>query len=227
MLNIDRDFIEDTQDDVVQVKRGRKKRSKTDMDSHMNKIDSLLKEVENEIDRKCRSQEKGVRCLQNIRRQLKDVQKETPYVVKPRKPRKKSDSGFTKPVEISEELRKFLGTPIGGKVSRNDITNAIDVYVHLAPDESRPNKLKWKHLNTVNRNLQDPGNGRKILPDKTLTSLLDYENYKTKVDNREIIKTIKKRDKRLGTITLVTDIQTDNSLYYPTIRKLIERHIIR
>ena len=75
--------------------------------------------------------------------------------------RKSSDSenigGFTKPVEISEELCKFLGKSKGTLVSRVEVTKHITNYIKK-------------------NNLQDPDNKRIIKPDKKLKELLNLSD---------------------------------------------------
>jgi len=70
-----------------------------------------------------------------------------------RKSGNRAPSGFVKPTRISDELAKFLDKPIGSEMARTDVTKDINAYI-------RANKL------------QDSTNGRKILPDKKLASLL-------------------------------------------------------
>ena len=67
----------------------------------------------------------------------------------PRKP-----SGFTKPTPITPELASFIGKPAGIEMARTDVTKEITAYV-------RTHKL------------QDKENGRKIIPDKKLSALLN------------------------------------------------------
>ena len=62
-------------------------------------------------------------------------------------------SGFVKPTLISNELAGFLGKPEGSEMARTDVTREINKYIRT-------------------NNLQDKENGRKIIPDKKLTSLL-------------------------------------------------------
>jgi chromatin remodeling complex protein RSC6 len=63
-------------------------------------------------------------------------------------------SGFVVPTEISSELAVFLGKPVGTKMARTDVTKEINAYV-------KANKL------------QNPTNGREIIPDVKLAKLLD------------------------------------------------------
>jgi chromatin remodeling complex protein RSC6 len=70
-----------------------------------------------------------------------------------RKSGNRAPSGFVKPTRISDELAKFLDKPIGSEMARTDVTKDINAYI-------RANKL------------QDATNGRKIIPDKKLATLL-------------------------------------------------------
>ena len=65
----------------------------------------------------------------------------------------KSPSGFVKPALISTELASFLGKPTGSEMARTEVTREINSYI-------REHKL------------QDPANGRRILPDAKLRKLL-------------------------------------------------------
>ena len=70
-----------------------------------------------------------------------------------RKSGNRAPSGFVKPTRISDELAKFFDKPIGSEMARTDVTKDINAYI-------RTHKL------------QDSTNGRKILPDKKLATLL-------------------------------------------------------
>ena len=65
----------------------------------------------------------------------------------------KQPSGFTKATPISQELAKFLGKTPDTEMARTDVTKEINAYIRA-------------------HNLQDPSNGRKINPDKALSTLL-------------------------------------------------------
>ena len=65
----------------------------------------------------------------------------------------RAPSGFVKPTKISDELAKFLEKPIGTEMARTDVTREINKYIR-------------------SQNLQDAGNGRRIIPDQKLQTLL-------------------------------------------------------
>lgn len=69
----------------------------------------------------------------------------------------RAPSGFVKPAGISKELAKFLGVAEDTKIARTDVTKLITKYVK-------------------DHSLQDSSNGRKIVPDAKLKSLLGTKN---------------------------------------------------
>ena len=84
-------------------------------------------------------------------RDLKMAQKQSSK--RKRKTGNRAPSGFVKPTRISDELAKFLDKPVGTEMARTEVTRDINTYI-------RANKL------------QDKENGRKIIPDTKLASLL-------------------------------------------------------
>jgi len=86
-----------------------------------------------------------------VSRDLKAAAKIT--AKKKRKTGNRAPSGFVKPTLISNELAGFLGKPEGSEMARTEVTREINSYI-------REHKL------------QDKDNGRKIIADKKLTSLL-------------------------------------------------------
>lgn len=70
-----------------------------------------------------------------------------------RKMGKRSPSGFTVPTPVSLELANFLGKPMGTSMARTDVTKEINNYIRA-------------------NSLQDKTNGRKIIPDAKLATLL-------------------------------------------------------
>ena len=69
----------------------------------------------------------------------------------------RAPSGFVKPASISKELAKFLGVSEDTKMARTDVTKQITAYVK-------------------EHKLQDSSNGRKIIPDAKLKSLLNVKS---------------------------------------------------
>jgi upstream activation factor subunit UAF30 len=70
-----------------------------------------------------------------------------------RKSGNRAPSGFVKPAPISDELAKFLNKPVGSEMARTEVTREINAYIRA-------------------HNLKDAKNGRTILPDKKLATLL-------------------------------------------------------
>ena len=84
-------------------------------------------------------------------RDIKTAQKQSSK--RKRKAGNRAPSGFVKPTKISDELASFLGKEKGTEMARTDVTREINTYI-------RAHKL------------QDKDNGRKIIPDTKLATLL-------------------------------------------------------
>jgi upstream activation factor subunit UAF30 len=87
----------------------------------------------------------------SVSRELKAAQKASSKRAK--RAGNRQPSGFVKPTRISDELAKFLGKSVGTEMARTDVSKEINAYI-------RANKL------------QRPDNGRFIVPDAKLTTLL-------------------------------------------------------
>ena len=92
--------------------------------------------------------------------ELKSLEKKTvkdlKHAEKSKNKKKKgtrAPSGFVKPAPISDELAIFLGIPTGSEMARTEVTREINKYIR-------------------EHQLQDKTNGRKIIPDKKLSTLL-------------------------------------------------------
>jgi chromatin remodeling complex protein RSC6 len=86
-------------------------------------------------------------------RELKNAQKSKKRV---KRGGNRSPSGFVKPTKISDELARFLEKPLGTEMARTEVTKEINTYIRA-------------------NGLQDKTNGRKIIPDNKLSSLLKID----------------------------------------------------
>jgi hypothetical protein len=89
----------------------------------------------------------------HVARELRAAQKVSK---RKRKSGNRAPSGFVKPTLISKELADFLGKPVGTEWARTEVTREINAYIRQ-------------------HNLQDKENGRKIIPDAKLRSLLQLK----------------------------------------------------
>ena len=191
---------------------------------HIDGYNELLKTLDNEIDERSKRHEPGVRMLQNIRKQVKTLKKQVPKLKRVIPSNKNRVSGFGLPCVINEELRKFLKMDEGVTPTRNEIRNAINVYIHFDPDDERPQIQKWSYLNVNGaRNLQNPANKSIIFPDTALAKLLDYAVYVDNVKKGNVKS--KKKNKETGSMEEYTVI--DTALTYCIIQKLYQKHIIK
>jgi chromatin remodeling complex protein RSC6 len=87
-------------------------------------------------------------------RELKQAQKIS--AKRKRKAGARQPSGFVKPTKISDELATFLGKDKGSEMARTEVTREINQYIRA-------------------HSLQDKANGRNIIPDSKLTSLLKLQ----------------------------------------------------
>jgi chromatin remodeling complex protein RSC6 len=86
-----------------------------------------------------------------ISRELKAAQKSSGK--KTKRAGNRAPSGFVKPTLISDELATFLGKSAGTEMARTAVSKEINTYIR-------------------NNNLQDKNNGRIIVPDAKLATLL-------------------------------------------------------
>jgi len=96
----------------------------------------------------------GLTALERkVARDKKVVDKKMKTKVKRVKDPNAPPSGFQKPLNVSPELRKFLGLPDGELIARTQVTKSVNAYCK-------------------EHNLQNPEDKRIILADKTLKTLL-------------------------------------------------------
>lgn len=101
----------------------------------------------------------GVKFLRSVNKRVKLLRKdaERAFKLKPKTKRNKNScSGFMKPVKISDELADFAGWEHGVDKSRVEATKFICAYIK-------------------EKDLQNPADRRKILPDDALKVLLSYD----------------------------------------------------
>ena len=107
----------------------------------------------------------GIQFLKQLRKIHKLLHRDTSRVLKIKKSNRSPNdqSGFKKPVKVSDEICKFFGWDSSKLYSRTDVTRAVCKYI-------RDNKL------------QDTTNKRIIRPDAKLTTLLKYDPKTMPID---------------------------------------------
>jgi chromatin remodeling complex protein RSC6 len=110
---------------------------------------------------KTRKDKELASTLNQLAKSLNALKKPIDKLARSKPPRKQINidenrNGFLMPLEISPELAKFLGCPVGTKKSRVDVTRAICNYI-------------------AEKKLQNPDNRREIVADAVLQKLLKYD----------------------------------------------------
>lgn len=202
---------------------GKKQRKKITLDTHLEKYQKLLSIIEDEIERKQKAREPGIRNLQSIKKLTKELEHEIPKVarIKRKNNSAKKVSGFSLQYPISDELAKFMGLPKGATPTRVEITNAICAYINIKPGETKEQIVKWKSINPNGRNLQDPNDKMHILPDAKLKKLVRYDDYVKDVKAGKVFKKVTNKETGIKEKVLVTD----PALSYSVIQQLIQVHI--
>jgi len=128
-------------------------------------FDEIISMIETEVIslRETQTKNKGVKFLRSLNKRLKTLKNHSSRVIKQKNPstRKTSNnnSGFLKPVKISNDMAKFTGWDPSELKSRVDVTKYLCKYI-------RDNKL------------QDPKDKRNIIMDNKLSKLLNYDTKK-------------------------------------------------
>lgn len=176
-------------------------------------IDDLLLDIDREIDRSEKSldKSKSLRCLRYTKKSLLKIKKDIPKMRKKINRTDYSNSSFTIPLTLSQELSKFLQIDNDIKLSRSEVQCALSAYINIKIDEDRDRILKWDYLNKSGRDLRDETNGLIIIPDEKLSNLLNYEQYKNDVE-KGLVKNKK------------GDLIIDDTLTYNIMIKLIQAH---
>lgn len=141
---------------------GKTKRVAPTRDSVVEEFDAIIAANEQEIQRMRdeKVKHKGAKFLRSQNKQLKVLRAHTLRLTK-QKSRKASsgttrNSGFLKPVVLSDDLVKFTGWDQNDSHSRVDVTKFICDYISK-------------------KELQNPENRREIIPDAKLQKLLNYD----------------------------------------------------
>lgn len=135
-------------------------------ESVIESFDVLISFIDTEIDRLRESQNKakGVKLLRTINKRVKTIRNQSVRVMKQKQRtnrKNNNNSGFLKPVKISDDMATFAGWTKGEQRSRVDVTKLLCQYIK-------------------DHNLQDEVDKRKIIPDKKLSKLLSFDSSKEK-----------------------------------------------
>ena len=132
-------------------------------ESVMTEFAELVNVLEAEVSRLRDSTDKnsGVKFLRGVTRRIKALQTSTARVVKQKQPsaRKNNNSGFLKPVQISDAIAKFTGLHADQLHSRVEVTKHLCQYIK-------------------DKNLQNPADKRQIVADPALSKILGYDAKK-------------------------------------------------
>ena len=208
-------------------RKERKKYVPLTLESYQKMSDDLLSAIDTEILRLKSTQTSGVKFLKSVRKNVISMRDKAPKLAKQK--RKNLNSGLKIEREVTDELRNFLKLEPNQKISRVDATRGITAYINIKKSETRPTILRWQHLNpNSKRNLQlqqdKNGNGAdatKIIPDAALSKLLKYDEYVKNVKDGKVFRNKKNDD---GVVEKI--VETDPSLRYYTIQKLIQHHFV-
>jgi chromatin remodeling complex protein RSC6 len=126
----------------------------------MSELDELVDIVEKEIlsMRENAVKTRGIRFIKALNKKIKQLRNHTSRVLgqRRRNPNHNTNSGLLKPVKISEDLASFTGWSQDELKSRVEVTTFICKYIK-------------------EHNLQNPQDGRKIIPDEKLAKLLNFD----------------------------------------------------
>jgi chromatin remodeling complex protein RSC6 len=159
--NIEADIsdVENTEDTSE-----KKKRTIPTKESIIIEFDELVSSIEEEIAklRESSIKSKGVKYLRSLGKKVKTLRNHSVRVMKQKNRvnrKNNNNSGFLKPVQISEEMAKFTGWNPDDLKSRVDVTKYICKYIK-------------------DYDLQNPADRRQIRADPKLAKLLKYDSKK-------------------------------------------------
>ena len=159
------EVLEEESDKVSEEGVATKKRFTPNKETILATFDEIILMIESEINnlRENQNKNKGIKFLRSLNKKLKILKNHSSRVIKQKNPstRKNSNnnSGFLKPVQISNDMAKFTGWNPNELKSRVDVTKYLCKYI-------RDNEL------------QDPKDKRNIIMDSKLSKLLNYDAKK-------------------------------------------------
>lgn len=142
------------------------KRETPTRESIISSFDDIVSSIENEIAflRENQNKNKGIKFLRTLNKKLKTLKNQSARIIKQKSSTKKTvtnntNSGFLKPVAISNEMAKFTGWNPEELKSRVDVTKFLCSYIK-------------------DNDLQNPKDRRQIFADAKLSKLLKYDSKK-------------------------------------------------
>ena len=138
------------------LKKKKEKKGKPTLESVMKEIEEMETLINQEIDKRRQTldKNKGLSTFRNIGKKISHLKKVIPKVAKKTRVSKPGKNNFNSLVSISKELATFLKVDPKDKIARDDIICALFTYVNIKPNETREKILRWKHLNSENRDLR-------------------------------------------------------------------------
>jgi upstream activation factor subunit UAF30 len=157
--------VEEVEEETPDTKK--KTRRVVNRETILAEFDAISALLDSEISRlrsvpDARNKVKGVKTLRTVNKRVKTLRNDSARALKTKQRTKRTQnnrSGFMKPVQISKEMAKFTGWDPKELKSRVDVTKYLCEYVKK-------------------KDLQDPADRRRILADKKLAALLNFDEEK-------------------------------------------------
>ena len=162
---------EEVEDEVVadvssEDSKQKTKRETPTKESIIASFDEIIASIENEIAllRETQNKNKGIKFLRTLNKKIKTLKNQSSRIIKQKSSTKKTvtnnvNSGFLKPVAISNEMAKFTGWDPTELKSRVDVSKFLCSYIK-------------------DNDLQNPKDRRQIFADAKLSKLLKYDSKK-------------------------------------------------
>jgi len=153
------------EDDSDATPKTIKKRQNPTKETVITSFDDLISSIEKDIEniRDNQNKNKGIKFLRTLNKKIKSLKNQSSRLIKSRNGVKKNtnnnNSGFLKPVKISNEMAKFTGWDPNELKSRVDVTKYLCNYIR-------------------DNDLQNPKDRRQIIADSKLSKLLKYDAKK-------------------------------------------------